>query len=268
MGRKEERQAAQTLAAAEQQRLVANTQAELAVTAYRYSLLEASVASHELPGVMLKAGEVARMVVDEVILFEPRRPPTQWVNQGVSVRIAKGVYWRTGAGHTIRRPDELTAIDTGTFVITDKRCLFVGPKRTVEWQYAKLVGYTLDGLPGTAIFNVSNRQKASGVAYGSSMEVPIESVIAATIARFQSNDDHAALVEAMRRDALSALSAAREPIPADLNPEMAAPGPPPPPQPAAWHPDPSGRHQLRYYDGTAWTPHVSNQGTVTSDPVR
>lgn len=214
------------------------------------------------------------MAVNDVIFFEPRRPPTQWVNQGVSIRIAKGVYWRTGAGQTIRRPDELTAIDTGMFVITNKRCLFVGPKRTVEWQYAKLVGYTLDGLPGTAIFNVSNRQKASGVAYGASMEVPIESVIAAAIARFQSSEVHTALVETLRRDAVTALSAARQPIPTDLNPAANALSPSPPPsppplaRPAAWHPDPSGRHQFRYFDGTAWTQHVSNQGAVTSDPAQ
>ncbi len=27
---------------------------------------------------------------------------------------------------------------------------------------------------------------------------------------------------------------------------------------AAWHPDPSGRHALRYFDGTQWTEHVSD----------
>ena len=45
---------------------------------------------------------------------------------------------------------------------------------------------------------------------------------------------------------------------------------PPPPmaqpvRPAAWHPDPSGRHELRYWDGTRWTEHVSDQGEVTQD---
>ncbi len=30
--------------------------------------------------------------------------------------------------------------------------------------------------------------------------------------------------------------------------------------PAAWHPDPFGRHELRYWDGTQWTEHVSDQG--------
>jgi uncharacterized protein YxjI len=38
--------------------------------------------------------------------------------------------------------------------------------------------------------------------------------------------------------------------------------------PAAWHPDPMGRHQLRYWDGNAWTDHVSNEGVQTTDAVR
>ncbi len=35
----------------------------------------------------------------------------------------------------------------------------------------------------------------------------------------------------------------------------------------AWHPDPSGRHELRYYDGAAWTEHVSDQGVAATDPM-
>ncbi|MGF1597710.1 MAG: DUF2510 domain-containing protein [Acidimicrobiales bacterium] len=29
---------------------------------------------------------------------------------------------------------------------------------------------------------------------------------------------------------------------------------------AGWFPDPERRHQLRYYDGAAWTPHVTHHG--------
>ena len=35
---------------------------------------------------------------------------------------------------------------------------------------------------------------------------------------------------------------------------------------AGWHPDPSGRHQLRYWDGTTWTDSVSDNGVAASDP--
>lgn len=37
--------------------------------------------------------------------------------------------------------------------------------------------------------------------------------------------------------------------------------------PANWYPDPTRRHELRYYDGTAWTAHVSDRGITGSDPL-
>jgi uncharacterized protein YxjI len=37
--------------------------------------------------------------------------------------------------------------------------------------------------------------------------------------------------------------------------------------PANWYPDPTGRHQLRYWDGTNWTEHVSTNGATSTDPL-
>ena len=36
--------------------------------------------------------------------------------------------------------------------------------------------------------------------------------------------------------------------------------------PAAWHPDPLRRHELRYWDGARWTEHVSDRGHTSVDP--
>ena len=36
--------------------------------------------------------------------------------------------------------------------------------------------------------------------------------------------------------------------------------------PAGWHPDPLGRHEHRYWDGTQWTEHVSSHGKQSVDP--
>ncbi len=41
----------------------------------------------------------------------------------------------------------------------------------------------------------------------------------------------------------------------------------PPPSPAAWYPDPSGRHTHRFWNGTGWTPHVADDGHVAVDPL-
>ncbi len=38
-------------------------------------------------------------------------------------------------------------------------------------------------------------------------------------------------------------------------------------EPASWYPDPSGRAELRYWDGTAWTEHISNNGVQGIDSV-
>jgi uncharacterized protein YxjI len=37
--------------------------------------------------------------------------------------------------------------------------------------------------------------------------------------------------------------------------------------PANWYPDPVGRHELRYYDGSQWTEHVSSGGKQGVDPL-
>ncbi|MEZ5250897.1 MAG: DUF2510 domain-containing protein [Ilumatobacteraceae bacterium] len=37
--------------------------------------------------------------------------------------------------------------------------------------------------------------------------------------------------------------------------------------PANWYPDPTGRNEHRYWDGNAWTDHVSNRGVTGTDPV-
>jgi hypothetical protein len=41
----------------------------------------------------------------------------------------------------------------------------------------------------------------------------------------------------------------------------------PPAVPAAWAPDPTGGHELRYWNGTEWTSHVSDGGVQSTDPL-
>ena len=37
--------------------------------------------------------------------------------------------------------------------------------------------------------------------------------------------------------------------------------------PPGWHPDPSGRHEHRFWDGHEWTRHVSSGGARSIDPA-
>ena len=58
------------------------------------------------------------------------------------------------------------------------------------------------------------------------------------------------------------------PTPAATSP-AAAPAPDPAPAPAVpagWYADPAGRFELRYWDGSTWTEHVSRSGQQFTDP--
>ncbi len=53
--------------------------------------------------------------------------------------------------------------------------------------------------------------------------------------------------------------------------QPAAPAPPPGSTPSSgiapgWLPDPSGRYDLRYWSGSAWTEHVTKGGVPSTDP--
>jgi hypothetical protein len=37
--------------------------------------------------------------------------------------------------------------------------------------------------------------------------------------------------------------------------------------PPAWYPDPTGRHDHRWWDGAAWTAHIADAGTAGIDPL-
>ena len=62
--------------------------------------------------------------------------------------------------------------------------------------------------------------------------------------------------------------AASAPPPPPPPPGSSTPAPPPPSNKKAdWNPDPTSRHELRYWDGSAWTEHVSDQGKTATDAV-
>jgi hypothetical protein len=46
-----------------------------------------------------------------------------------------------------------------------------------------------------------------------------------------------------------------------------APPPPPGAPPAGWYPDPSGRHQYRFFTGHDWTADVVDNGVHSSEPL-
>ena len=72
------------------------------------------------------------------------RTQRSWVgsSHGISVRIMKGVYYRTSAfeGHPVERRQRV-AVDTGLLLITNKNLYFSGPEKSLRLPYKKIVSF-------------------------------------------------------------------------------------------------------------------------------
>jgi hypothetical protein len=143
------------------------------------------------PGFMGHAGEEVFLVGNGCALVEPRRGPTHWVggSQGVSFRIAKGVTYRVGQtrGHVVSGPEAPTPIDMGRLVVTNQRAVFQGQKQGREWLWPKLTGFAHDSSTPYTSFQVSNRQKVSGILYDSEHANIVRCRIELAIATYQGN---------------------------------------------------------------------------------
>ncbi len=122
-------------------------------------------------GVMLEATEVAYSIVPDCRLVE--LDPTALGRE------------RTPTANE-------TATDTGTFVVTNRRCVFVGSHHSREWLYTKMrtVGHNGDE---TAIY-MSDEHLAASVRCSVGAHV-ISARILAAMARYRDADLHASLVE-------------------------------------------------------------------------
>ena len=82
-------------------------------------------------------------------------------SRGVSLRIMKGVSYRVGSmrGRMVTVGSELRIADEGILSVTDRRIVFSGSAKTLEFRYDRLVSVELytDGIQ----FGVTNRQTPS-----------------------------------------------------------------------------------------------------------
>jgi len=91
---------------------------------------------------ILKKNEVPYLV-EEANLFEMVRESYKFRGQsiGVSFRVARGVYLRPriGAGTFGGSEEKLKAVDSGILVLTNKRLVFIGNKKTTPIQLNKII---------------------------------------------------------------------------------------------------------------------------------
>ena len=101
---------------------------------------------------------------------ETGRTPGRYVgsSQGFSIPLVAGIRYRVGAtrgtyvsGDPIQKYGEV-----GDVILTTNRVLFNGMFNTKEWAFSKWNGAAASADETDYIFNVSNRQKTSGVLFG------------------------------------------------------------------------------------------------------
>jgi hypothetical protein len=98
----------------------------------------------EIP-LILKKGEEAYQVVGGVTLFEEKvsRKSTRGEGIGLSIRLIKGVSLHPNLfqSHPVIEK-EMTKVDTGKLVITNRRIVFMGTAKDLTADYKKILGVT------------------------------------------------------------------------------------------------------------------------------
>lgn len=104
----------------------------------------------EVPvAIQLQRGETCHFVAHATWNESRRTTETVDYNQGVSFRIARGVYYRVGATQPQRVTSKgLTEIDRGTLYLTNRRVLFDGERRNSTIPLSNLISFQVyaDGL--------------------------------------------------------------------------------------------------------------------------
>jgi len=158
-------------------------------------------------------------VIEHAALVEPRRLPDHWVGgySGFSFRVARGVRYHVGAtkGRRVQGEEVPTAVDTGTATITDRRVVFQGGRRSREWGFAKLLGYHHDAQQPVTLFQVSNREKVSGLLYDRQLAEEVQFRLALALAHGRGEVDQFAH---HLEDQITAHEAER-PVPPELPPQ-------------------------------------------------
>jgi len=94
--------------------------------------------------IVLKKQEIPIFKVNDVILSEPRAVrTTSGGYSGASVKISKGVTLHAGSTeHKSESHDEIKIIDNGELLVTNKRLIFLGTKRTTNIDLNKIIAIT------------------------------------------------------------------------------------------------------------------------------
>ncbi|MCX6830009.1 MAG: hypothetical protein NT002_12130 [candidate division Zixibacteria bacterium] len=93
--------------------------------------------------ILLKKNEQCHYEIRCELAEEKRRTRYEGGTRGISLRVAKGLYYRVGGFKGERIVDTSNEVsDQGTLYLTNKRIIFVGTKKSVTYPIDKIVNFT------------------------------------------------------------------------------------------------------------------------------
>ena len=128
-----------------------------------------------LTNIATKRNEEVLMIVNGATLLEMKKYPGKFEggSAGVSFRLTDRITIRGSkfAGQFVPGPEIQSCIDTGKFLITSKRAFFIGSKKSKEFSWDKLTGYTIQSLKGVSggfalYLPLVNKEKISAIGMG------------------------------------------------------------------------------------------------------
>jgi hypothetical protein len=113
---------------------------------------------------LLKADEAAYAEVQARLLKEVADREFRGGSRGVSIPLGHGVRYRTGAysGHMVTVGSHWETADSGVLTVTNKRAVFHGARKNLEFAFSKLS--TLSTYTDAVTLGVSSRQNTSTLA--------------------------------------------------------------------------------------------------------
>lgn len=119
----------------------------------------------------LKGGEIAHLTTPATLYKWQSVREYKSGGGGFTLRVMKGVYYHTGrtTGRSVIVGQNLVPDDSGILTITNKRAVFSGAKKSLQFEYTKLLDVELftDGIK----LAVSNRQSPSLMKFDVSGDV-------------------------------------------------------------------------------------------------
>ena len=126
---------------------------------------------------ILKKDEVSLLDTPVSLLKEVADREFRGGSQGVSVPIGGGMRYRVGAvrGHMVTIGSHWTVADEGVLTVTDRRVVYSGGRKTLEFPFAKLatlnvysdaIDLGVTSRQSTSSFGTSNADLIAGIIHG------------------------------------------------------------------------------------------------------